>query len=325
VCFFFLSSPLSEHLEVGETYNDEAGFHGHVAGCYELPTGEVVFDLTVADGNVFFFFPPDTNLTPSDGVAKRNKLTSPTVRWIFDPKAKKSAVEYPEGTVYVADERVKPALTWLTNGEFSRIDDRYVTRPYKHFWQAVVDPTRPYDFAKCGPPAGGLFNCLGHYVWADEHVRDGQEAAPTTTTEGDKEEFGLEDVYFPGPTMTFQEPTFIPKEGGAEGEGYLIALLNHLDELRNDVVIFDAQNLKKGPLAVIHLPLKLKLGLHGNWVDNREIEAWKERRAEGGEVGPVKVATEMLPWQKAFFANQEHENGTETNGKNGTETNGQSH
>lgn len=248
-------------------------------------------------------------------MTKRNKLSSPTMRWIFDPKAKKTAVDYPEGVVYVADERVKPTLTWLTNGEFSRIDDRYVTKPYRHFWQAVVDPSRPYDFAKCGPPAGGLFNCLGHYTWSDEHVHDGSSPSADEKSGGEGK-FGLEDVYFPGPTMTFQEPTFIPTEGGAEGEGYIIALLNHLDELRNDIVILDAQNLSKGPVAVIHLPLKVKLGLHGNWVDNRDIEAWKSRRAENGDVGPVQIATEMLPWQKAFFAEKHREKGTDS-GTNG--------
>ncbi|KAL2151687.1 hypothetical protein VTH82DRAFT_6785 [Thermothelomyces myriococcoides] len=309
-------------------FRADNGFHGHVAGCYELPSGEIVFDLTVADGNVFFFFPPDDNSTTSpEGMAKRNRLSSPTTRWIFDPKAKKSAIRTAaagDANIWVADERVKPALTWLTNGEFSRIDDRYVTKPYRHFWQAVVDPTRPYDFQKCGPPAGGLFNCLGHYTWSDKHVHDhpngtgddapsangrsngnAGESAASSDDDGDGgDEFGLRDVYFAGPTMTFQEPTFIPREGGAEGEGYLIALLNHLDELRNDVVIFDAQNLAKGPLAVIHLPLKLKLGLHGNWVDSREIEAWQRRRAENGDLGPLQVAKEPLPWQKKFAAAQ---------------------
>jgi carotenoid cleavage dioxygenase len=273
-----------------------------VAGCYELPSGEIVFDLTVADGNVFFFFPPDDNITPPDGVAKRNKLSSPTMRWIFDPKATKSAIRTAaagDADIWVADERVKPALTWLTNGEFSRIDDRFVTKPYRHFWQAVVDPTKPYDFAKCGPPAGGLFNSLGHYTWSDEHYHTGESARNGTAGKAeDSGKFGLEDVYFAGPTMTFQEPTFIPREGGEEGEGYLIALLNHLDELRNDVVIFDAQSLSTGPLAIIHLPLKLKLGLHGNWVDHRDIEAWQQRRGENGDVGPVQVATEPLPWQE---------------------------
>lgn len=291
------------------------GFHGHVAGCYELPTGEVVLDLTVADGNVFFFFPPDNKDMPSDGMEKRNKLNSPTMRWIFDPKAKKTAIEYPHGTVYVADERVTPAVQWRTNGEFSRIDDRYVTKPYRHFWQAVVDPTKPYDFAKCGPPAGGLFNCLGHYTWADEHFHDGSKPSSEVKPDGEKPKFGSEDVFFFSSTTTFQEPTFIPKDGGGEGEGYIIALLNHLDQLRNDIVVFDALNLSQGPLAIIHLPFKLKLGLHGNWVDNREIEAWKNRRAEGGDLGPVQAAKEMLPWQKAFFASRESEKAPKQKGE----------
>ncbi|KAK3314143.1 carotenoid oxygenase [Apodospora peruviana] len=293
-------------------FRADNAFHGHIAGCYELPSGEVAIDLTVADGNVFFFFPPDTELTPgADGMTKRNKLSSPTVRWILDPKAKKSATETAAGTVWVADERIAPSRVWLTNGEFSRIDDRYVTKPYKHFWQAVVDPTKPYDFAKCGPPAGGLFNSLGHYVWNEENYHDGSRPSDGKT-ETQNGKFGLEDVYFPGPTMTFQEPSFIPKEGGGEGEGYLIALLNHLDELRNDVMIFDAQKLSSGPLAVIHLPLKLKLGLHGNFVDHRDMEAWQARRAEGGDLGPVKAAAEPLPWQKELEGKA-----NATNGANG--------
>lgn len=225
----------------------------------------MVLDLTVADGNVFFFFPPEGE--QESGVKQRNRLSSPTQRWLLDPAA-------PTKT------RVAPALTWPTNGEFSRIDDRVVTKKYRHFWQARIDPTKPYNLARCGPPAGGLFNCLGHYTWDAE----------------DEGAVGREDVYFAGPTSTFQEPSFIPRDGGGEGEGYLIALLNHLDLLRNDVVIFDAQNLAAGPLATLHLPLKLKLGLHGNFVDHREIEAWNKRREE--ELGPAEVATEPLPWQQ---------------------------
>jgi len=77
----------------------------------------------------------------------------------------------------------------------------------------------------------------------------------------------------------------------------LIALLNHLDVLRNDILIFDAKSLAQGPLAIIHLPLKLRLGLHGNFVDQRDIEAWRVRRSEAGDVGPVKLAEKPLPWQ----------------------------
>lgn len=81
-----------------------------------------------------------------------------------------------------------------------------------------------------------------------------------------------EESWFAGPTATIQEPSFIPRENGSEGEGWIIALLNHLDILRNDIVVLDAQDFSKGPVATIHLPLKLKLGLHGNFVDQKDID-----------------------------------------------------
>jgi len=191
-------------------------------------------------------------------------LKSDTFRWIFDPKAK-------------TNTRVKPTEVYGISGEFSRIDDRFTTKNYDHFWQLQIEPTRPYDFQKCGSPAGGLFNAIGHFTW-DEKVKD---------------------VYWAGPTTTFQEPVFVPKNTEVEGDGYLMCLLNHLDELRNDLLIFDALHIAKGPLAIVHLPFKLRLGLHGNFVDQRDIEAWKELRKEGGELGPVRPAAKLLPWQES--------------------------
>ncbi|KAJ5601579.1 hypothetical protein N7510_011113 [Penicillium lagena] len=238
----------------------ENAFHGHVAGCYENDDGQIVFDLTVADGNVFFFFPPDGE--EASNLGARNRLQSITHRWILDPNAETGS-------------HVRPAVRWDTSGEFSRIDHRFVTKKYNHFWQARIDPTKEYDAAKCGSPAGGLFNCLGHYTW------NGQ----------------TEDVLWAGPCATFQEPTFIPKQGGEEGEGWLIAFVNRLDVLRNDIVIVDALHVAAGPVATVHLPLKLRLGLHGNFVDHREIETWQKRRAPGGEIGPVQVAQKPLDWQ----------------------------
>ncbi|KAM5353443.1 hypothetical protein ACJ41O_000093 [Fusarium nematophilum] len=243
----------------------ENGFQGHVAGAYEDENGHIVCDLTVADGNVFFWWPPDDNTAgPHAAQAQaRQKLISDTYRWVFDPKSK-------------TNTRVTPFKKYGTNGEFSRIDDRFVTKPYKHFWQLQMDPARPYDIARCGPPAGGLWNVIGHYNW----------------------ETDIKDVYFAGPTCTFQEPVFIPKPGKvAEGEGYLVALLNHLDVQRNDILIFDALNLGQGPISVVHLPLRLRMGLHGNFVDQHEIDEWEKRRSKDGDVGPAKVATEPLPWQ----------------------------
>jgi len=239
------------------------GFHGHVAGSYEDDNGHIVCDLTVASDNVFFFFPPETSTPTPTTLLQRNKLVSDTYRWIFDPNSS-------------TNTHVKPFRTYGINGEFSRIDDRVLTKKYNHFWQCNIDPSKPYDFQRCGPPAGGLFNVLGHYEW----------------------DTGKKDTWWAGPTCTFQEPVFVPKSSSTkEGDGYLLALLNHLDVLRNDILIFDAQNLAQGPLAVVHLPVKLRLGLHGNFVEEKDLVEWKERRKMGGDVGPAKAAEIPLPWQ----------------------------
>lgn len=157
-----------------------------------------------------------------------------------------------------------------------------------------MDFTREYDFAACGPPAGGLFNCIAHYNWKDRS----------------------EDVYWLGPRSTVQEPAFIPKPNSSEGEGWLIALVNRLDVLRNDIMIWDAKDLASGPVATLHLPFKLKMGLHGNFVDHTDIEEWEKRRSRNGDVGPLKAAEEPLPWQIEFTANEVgHTNGV--NGVNG--------
>ncbi|KAH7009678.1 hypothetical protein EDB80DRAFT_574123, partial [Ilyonectria destructans] len=125
-----------------------------------------------------------------------------------------------------------------------------------------VDPSRPYDVAKCGSPAGGLFHVLTHYNW----------------------ETGEVDEYFDGPGTTFQEPVFIPESADApEGHGYLLALMNRLDELRNDIWL----------VASIKLPLKFKLGFHGNWVDRREIDEFKKAR-EDGSIAPALPAQKPL-------------------------------
>ncbi|KAJ5463429.1 hypothetical protein N7475_008373 [Penicillium sp. IBT 31633x] len=242
-------------------FRSKNAFQGHTVSCYETDDGKVVFDLTIADGNVFFFFPPAN--TPAGTVNQRNKLQNKTTRWVFDPTAPSNSWVEPEQEVETL------------SGEFSRIDERFMTIRYNHYWQANIDGSRPYDAEKCGSPAGGLFNTLGHFTW-DGSIRD---------------------TFWAGPRATFQEPTFIPRAGSTqEGDGYIIALLNHLDVLRNDVCIFDAQNVSQGPVAVLHLPFKLRLGLHGNFVETREIEEWRQRRSSS--LGPVKAASAPLPWQE---------------------------
>lgn len=81
-------------------------------------------------------------------------------------------------------------------------------------------------------------------------------------------------------------------------------------------MVLDALEVGKGPVAMVHLPLRLKLGLHGNWVDEREIQEWEARRRDGREA-PVRVAEAKLPWQEEMLGQGRSDPADGVNGLNG--------
>jgi carotenoid cleavage dioxygenase len=226
------------------------GFQGHIINAHETNDGKIMLDINVADGNTFYFFRIsflyELTIAAPGEEPQPKRLRSAYTRWIFDPCD-------PTETVY------KPFEEHPIIGEFSRVDDRFVGKPYNHFFACVIDPTKPFDAEKAGPLSGGisdaLFNCYGHFNWR------------TNSRE----------IWWAGPTSTVQEPVFIPRTGdAAEGDGFLMGLVNRLDEMRNDLVILDTA-LGLSPVAIIRLPMKLRVGLHGNFVPADEIEEWKKR------------------------------------------------
>ena len=50
-----------------------------------------------------------------------------------------------------------------------------------------------------------------------------------------------------------------------EGQGYLLALAWRGEENRSDLLILDAENLDREPLAIVKLPHRVPAGFHGNW------------------------------------------------------------
>jgi len=114
-------------------------------------------------------------------------------------------------------------------GEFPKTDYRYQTRPYRHGWLLGFDPTR---------------SSIAHL----DHA-----TGKTTAWSADAD-------------TALQEPCFIPRsETAAEGDGYLITVGTRIKEMRTDVFLLDARRLADGPLATLHLPLRLRPGYHGNW------------------------------------------------------------
>lgn len=122
-----------------------------------------------------------------------------------------------------------------------------------------MDPTAGTNFPAILPVMGGGFppyNCLAHYDFGT----------------------GAVEKYFPGPMHFVQEPVFLPRsESAAEGDGYLIALVNNYSTMASELHILDTKDFTKAQ-AVVNLPVRLRAGLHGNWVDGQELKNY--RRSE---------------------------------------------
>ncbi|ORB52708.1 dioxygenase [Mycobacteroides saopaulense] len=67
-------------------------------------------------------------------------------------------------------------------------------------------------------------------------------------------------------TASVCEPIFVPRDKGtAQDDGWLLAVNHDLVENRSQLVILDARDLERGPLAVAHLTHHLPIGFHGTF------------------------------------------------------------
>lgn len=132
--------------------------------------------------------------------------------------------------------------------EFPRCDDRVAGRPYRHGFMLGLD-MREYAIDRLGPPAWQFFNLLLHV--------DVSTGAVQRWVAGDAE--------------CFQEPTFVPRAvDAAEGDGYILVLVNHLETSTTELVILESLAIAEGPVARVALPMRLRMSLHGNWLPDTD-------------------------------------------------------
>lgn len=65
------------------------------------------------------------------------------------------------------------------------------------------------------------------------------------------------------------ETTFVPRyDGAAEGDGWLLAVVNHAATNRGSMVVFDAQRIQDGPIARAKIPYSTHMTFHGSFARN---------------------------------------------------------
>ena len=81
-------------------------------------------------------------------------------------------------------------------------------------------------------------------------------------------------VWSPGADAGVQEPQFVPRRPDApEGDGWLLVLVNRLDQNRSDLAVLDAQDLEAGPVAVVRLPTRVRSTFHGVWAPAEALKS----------------------------------------------------
>jgi len=128
---------------------------------------------------------------------------------------------------------------------FTRIDDRYLTRPNRYSYMMLSDPTLPVNRDFADTLAVRVSN-----AWYRFDHRS-----------------GAIDRFSAGDCHGVSEPQFVPRSADApEGDGYLIGVVNDFRSLRSELVIVDAMDLAGGTVARVKLPFRLHMQVHGWWV-----------------------------------------------------------
>lgn len=215
------------------TAKDIRWFRKSARSVYHFMNAQTVGSKVLVDGCVAEAnqIPPFPNLDGTPWDPKKG--STQLVRWTFD--------------LSKPGEDFRQEVVWPHYSEMPRVDSRYETRGYRYGYFGYYDRSRPLK-SRIGP-TGNPMSCVSRIDYVTGKVSE----------------------YYTGETCSTQEAIFIPRsKNAAEGEGYLLSVINHFEEMRSDLVILDAQNLEAGPIATARMPVRLRYAFHGNWVNKDE-------------------------------------------------------
>jgi carotenoid cleavage dioxygenase-like enzyme len=154
-------------------------------------------------------------------------------RWTIDPAAGKVSQQR-------LDDRTQ---------EFPRVDERVVSRPHRYGYLAAI-----------GEVGRAVFNLNGDF--ADQAFSNAIFKHDLVRGTALTHEFGRD--------STVGEAVFAPSApDSAEDDGYVMTYVHNPDRGAADLVILASQDFTAEPVARVHLPARIPLGFHGNWIADR--------------------------------------------------------
>ena len=118
--------------------------------------------------------------------------------------------------------------------EFPRVNESRIGRPYRYGYSAGVDS-----------------------IFTQQSLLKVDLDAGVTEVRSDTDRYG------------YGEPVFVGRDGAdpaVEDDGWVMALRHDTVTDRSELALFDARAISEDPVAVVHLPVRVPNGFHGNWV-----------------------------------------------------------
>lgn len=142
--------------------------------------------------------------------------------------------------------------------------DRWVlnTRTGSFTHECIDD--RPQEFPRVREDLVGLAHRYGYTAglgrgFAQDTLVKVDMATRTTEHRTDTARYG------------YGEPVFVPRKGSvAEDDGWVMALRIDTESHTSDLAVFDARDITGDPVGVVHLPVRVPNGFHGNWIPDAE-------------------------------------------------------
>ena len=202
---------------------------------------------------------PRIGLLPRGGDAAQTIWCPITPNYAYHPM---NAYEDQDGNVVIDICRYERMFDQDTRGPFGDSlprFDRWTINPNTRKVSEETIDERSQEFPRCHPALNGKPYQYGYCVAVERFVFPSiykHDLHAGTTVEFDL-----------GPGRHSAEPVFIPRVGSsAEDDGYVMTFVYDSAKNASDLIILDAQDLSRPPLAAVHLPNRVPFGFHGNWV-----------------------------------------------------------
>jgi carotenoid cleavage dioxygenase-like enzyme len=234
----------------------------------------VVLDLKLIEQGYSMPFRWSDDYHARIGVLDR-AATSDTTRWIeIDPCYVFHVLNtYDDGARIIMDVvRYERMFEHSRLGPFERDRPsklvRWTIDPSAGTVQEALLDSAPQEFPRVDPRRETLPNRYGYAVELD------LDTAQTFGFKGLLKhdlQTGSRQRHDVGRGRSASEGVFVPRSRSttqAEDAGYLLAPVYDANSNTSDILVIDAQNFERQPLATVHLPVRIPFGFHGNFVAN---------------------------------------------------------